>query len=186
MTIFAQYCPNIKKSDSKKILPDLIIRKAKTADIPQLANIVFSRNGGDVRKYEKKFTQEISFIGNSRKQILFVAEIENKVVGFGRTRYFKPKPGSPENVVPEGWYLAGTIVDSGYRRIGVAKELTRARLQWLKRKTGEVYYFANAQNLASIDLHNKFGFIEVTRDFVFPGVTFRGGEGILFKAVISA
>ncbi len=44
--------------------------------------------------------------------------------------------------------------------------------------------FANARNRASIALHAAFGFEEVTRDFEVPGVTFEGGVGVLFRAVL--
>ena len=40
---------------------------------------------------------------------------------------------------------------------------------------------ANARNTASIELHERFGFEEITRRFSFPGLTFKGGEGILFR-----
>ncbi len=39
----------------------------------------------------------------------------------------------------------------------------------------------NARNTASIELHERFGFEEITRRFSFPGLTFKGGEGILFR-----
>jgi hypothetical protein len=36
----------------------------------------------------------------------------------------------------------------------------------------------------SIDLHRDLAFVEVTRDFTFPGVTFEGGSGILFMTAL--
>jgi hypothetical protein len=46
----------------------------------------------------------------------------------------------------------------------------------------EVWYFTSAINSASIAMHARLGFTEVTRDFEFPGVTFTSGQGILFRA----
>ena len=45
------------------------------------------------------------------------------------------------------------------------------RLEWLRTRASEAYYFANSSNLASIDLHAAFGFQAVARDIYVPGVT---------------
>ena len=76
-----------------------------------------------------------------------------------------------------------TSIDSdGPAVYDLVLELTRRRLGWIAgRGATEAYYFANAQNLASIDLHAKLGFVELTRDFHVPGATFAGGVGILFR-----
>ncbi len=74
------------------------------------------------------------------------------------------------------------IVDPAHRRRGIAAELTRRRLKWIAERAGEAFYFANARNQVSIDLHARFGFVELTRDFAYPGATFAGGAGILFRA----
>jgi hypothetical protein len=63
-----------------------------------------------------------------------------------------------------------------------------ARLGWLGQRANEVWCFANTRNQASIDLHSKYGFVEVTRDFSVEGVTFDGGNGtgILFRCIRQA
>ena len=83
---------------------------------------------------------------------------------------------------PAGWYLSGCVVDPNRRRRGIGSMLTRARLGWVFDRAECVYYLVNATNKASIDLHSKQGFVEVTRDFDFPGVTFVGGQGVLCVA----
>jgi ribosomal protein S18 acetylase RimI-like enzyme len=85
---------------------------------------------------------------------------------------------------PRGWYLTGVVVAPACRRRGVATALTRARLDWLAERTDRAYYFANTRNRVSIALHEGFGFREKTRAFTIPGVTFQGGEGILFELVL--
>jgi hypothetical protein len=55
-------------------------------------------------------------------------------------------------------------------------------MAWAFERAGEVWFFANACNRASLDLHARLGFVEVTRDFVFPGVCFDGGVGVLCRA----
>jgi hypothetical protein len=64
----------------------------------------------------------------------------------------------------------------------VGAALTDARLEWISGRATEAWYFSNACNAASIRLHARFAFREVTREFTLPGVTFEGGEGILFRA----
>ena len=74
----------------------------------------------------------------------------------------------------------------GWRRRGIGIELTRQRLAWIGDRAGSAYYFANARNVPSIDLHAKLGFAESTRDFTFPGASFEGGAGILFRVDLRA
>jgi GNAT superfamily N-acetyltransferase len=74
------------------------------------------------------------------------------------------------------------VVDPNRRRQGIGSALTRARLEWVFERADSVFYVVNATNRASIDLHAKQGFEEVTRDFDLPGVTFVGGHGVLCRA----
>jgi len=74
------------------------------------------------------------------------------------------------------------IVVPEYRRRSVGRILTQARLDWIAQRDRWAYYFANAQNRVSIELHQQFGFIELTREFSHPWATFEGGIGILFRA----
>jgi GNAT superfamily N-acetyltransferase len=77
----------------------------------------------------------------------------------------------------------GLLVDERWRRSGLGERLTAARLAWVWEHAQACWFFANARNRASLDLHAKLGFHEVTRAFTFPGVTFDGGEGFLGQAV---
>jgi len=114
-----------------------------------------------------------------RRPPLLVAETRGAVVGYGCAARFAPPPEAPLHRAPEGWYLAGVVVSPALRRRGIAKALTRARLDRLE---PPVYYFANERNRASIDLHRPFGFAELTRTFWHPDAHFTGGGGILFVA----
>ena len=84
-------------------------------------------------------------------------------------------------MAPCGYYLVGVIVAPPARRRGVGRALTEARLAWIGGRAREAWYFANAQNDASLELHRQLGFEEVTRSFWFPEVTFDGGEGVLCR-----
>jgi ribosomal protein S18 acetylase RimI-like enzyme len=112
---------------------------------------------------------------------LVVAEVGGTVVAYGRTRLFEPGPEAPPDTAPRGYYLIGVFVHPEERRRGIAAALTQARLEWIAARADEAWFFANARNSASIELHRPFGFEEVTRRFSFPGLAFDGGEGILFR-----
>jgi ribosomal protein S18 acetylase RimI-like enzyme len=112
---------------------------------------------------------------------LVVAEVDGSIAGYGRAGLFEPDADAPADSAPRGYYLTGVFVHPSRRRAGIGATLTRARLDWIGARADEVWFFANARNGASIELHRKVGFEEVTRDFSFPGLTFEGGEGILFR-----
>ncbi len=96
------------------------------------------------------------------------------------TEFDPPAP----HTVPSGWYLMGLFVAPPFRRGGVARALTRARLAWIRERAPEAWYFSDASNAASIALHREAGFAEVTREFVAPGVTFDSGVGVLFRCAL--
>ena len=106
------------------------------------------------------------------------------IIGYGRARLFVPAAHAPADTAPRGYYLTGIFVRSDHRRLGVGTALTRSRLAWIGKHDDEAWYFANARNLGSIELHRRLGFREVTGTFSFPGVTFDGGVGVLFRAVL--
>lgn len=185
MALFEKYSPK-DNIHGKSNNPDgLLIRLARLEDSAEIAKLKQEREPRPLFqiKQEVKAELENSLKGNERK--IFVAEIKNEIVGFARVSYFEPAEGSPSNSCPEGWYLNGIIISPEYRRRGIASELTRKRLAWIAERAYGAYYFANVQNRVSIELHSHFGFHEISRDFTYPGVTFTGGEGLLFRTDLS-
>jgi ribosomal protein S18 acetylase RimI-like enzyme len=118
----------------------------------------------------------------SPEHLLVVAEARGAIVGYGRARSFQPGPDAPADTGPLGYYLTGVFVAPDRRHGGIGTALTRARLDWIGQRADTAWFFANARNAASIELHGRFGFEEVRRRFSFAGLTFDGGEGILFRA----
>lgn len=88
---------------------------------------------------------------------------------------YEPDRPSAERAVP-------TIAPLRPSDVAECAALTAHRLDWVRGRAEVVYYFANARNGATIDLHRRLGFEEVTRDFAIPGVAFEGGVGVLFRA----
>ncbi len=65
--------------------------------------------------------------------------------------------------------------------MAIGRALTEERLAWIRGRAREAWYFANARNDASLELHRQLGFVEVTRTFWYPAVSFDGGEGVLCR-----
>lgn len=105
------------------------------------------------------------------------ASAPGRVCAYASATYLSPSAGG----APHGWYLTGVVVAPPARRHGLADLLTRARLALLAERTDTAWYFVNARNTASIALHESFGFVEHTREFEIPGVSFEGGVGVLFR-----
>lgn len=98
-------------------------------------------------------------------------------VGWGTTSLL----AEPADLAPAGHYLGGVTVEPAWRRRGIALALTDARLRWIAERADEAFYVVNATNLASIDLHRRWGFVEVARGPTFAGVPFDGGLGLLMR-----
>jgi ribosomal protein S18 acetylase RimI-like enzyme len=158
----------------------LVIRPACEDDLPALARITAARQGGDPGAHVEALRRFLAPARSDGRSLLLTAAWEGEVAGFGKCRLHARPPDAPPNAGPEGWYLAGLIVDERFRRRGIGRALTEARLVWIAERADRAYYFANARNAASIALHAPHGFHEVTRDFALPQAEFEGGVGILF------
>lgn len=119
------------------------------------------------------------------ERLLLLASSDGKVVGYGRCARSEPGPDAPPDVAPAGYYMGGLLVASQWRRCGIGETLTRMRMAWAFERAPEVWYFTNARNVASLALHSKLGFVEVTRSFSYPNVSFDGGVGVLGRALRS-
>ena len=179
MSEFAEYAPGAAAELPLTEADGLRLRAAVAADLPRLAPIAAEREGIAV---ERALDGLERFFGEASagRALLLVAELGEEAIGFGKASYFSTPPGSPPNVAPEGWYLSGVVVRPRHRRRRVGDALTAARLEWIAARSPRAYYFANVRNRVSIDLHEAFGFVEATRDFVHPHATFEGGVGALF------
>jgi aminoglycoside 6'-N-acetyltransferase I len=113
------------------------------------------------------------------QRLFVVAEtVDGTIVGWAKTHYFD----SPAESAPAGHYLGGVNVLPDYRLRGIGSALTRPRLEWIFERAPEAWFFTNARNIASIELHARLGFREVARASELHGVAFEGGVGILFSS----
>jgi ribosomal protein S18 acetylase RimI-like enzyme len=159
----------------------MIVRPADASDIEQcaaLAMLAAPERGLDA--WRDALVRDLEDPAHH----LVVAERGGAIVGYGRTRLFEPGAEAPADTAPGGYYLAGVFVAPEQRRLGIATALTEARLEWIAERAAAAWFFANARNAASIELHRKLGFEQVGRGFSFPGLVFDGGEGVLFRSEV--
>jgi ribosomal protein S18 acetylase RimI-like enzyme len=155
----------------------LKIRPAVAADCTDVAAITHERDAVPVATALERCTQDLE----KPDHLLLVADVDAEIAGFARAARWKRPPDATPDVAPDGWYLFGVVIRDRWRRRGIGLELTRRRIAWIADRADEAWYFANARNRASIDLHARLGFVEVTRDFAFPGASFEGGVGVLCR-----
>ena len=145
----------------------VVFRPAVVEDAEALADIWVARVGGDRDQAIERSGRVIE--SAEGEAFLLAAEVAGVLVGYGRIlRFLKPED-SPATTVPSGWYLLGLGVRQDMRRRGIATELTRRRLEWMRERAIErALYFANDDNEISIRLHEKFGFKRVRRGVTYP------------------
>lgn len=170
--LFADYAPDAHGAP----LDDVVVRPASAEDFDACARLLATRDGGSEASWRERLT-----FWSAAGEHIFVADHAGEVVGYARLSWQTPSACGGRNA-PDGHYLSGMIVDPRFRRRGIGRELTRVRCAWARRHGQRAYFVVNAANRASMDLHRELGFREVTRDFDFPGITFTGGEGVLFAA----
>jgi ribosomal protein S18 acetylase RimI-like enzyme len=176
--VFAPYEP--EPSGKRPPAEPVVIREGTPADVPGCLHLVEAVLGLDPAGWAESLTASAT----EPDRMLHVAEDAGRIVGYARaSRWIRPAD-APPNAAPSGWYLLGLVVAPTHRRQGLGEALTTVRLRAIAARTTEVYYFANARNEASLDLHTGLGFTEVSRDFWFPGLTFDGGEGVLARAIL--
>jgi ribosomal protein S18 acetylase RimI-like enzyme len=162
-------------------MPSYAIREVEVADIERCVSLALL--AAPERSSTEWRDSLLRDIENPEHNFL-LAEGGGAIIGYGRARLFEPERGAPADTAPRGYYLTGVFVVPDQRRSGIGAALTRARLDWISEHAPIAWFFANARNTASIELHRRFGFEEVSRRFSFPGLAFEGGEGILFRLQI--
>lgn len=120
---------------------------------------------GEAADWRRTLTRTVR---DGQQRALFVAEASGQVVGYGRVVLIQSDPGE-ERAAPSGWYLLGLVVDQSWRRRGIGKALTRARMAWVAERSDRLYCFTAHGNLASQALHERLGFTQLPGTWIPPG-----------------
>lgn len=165
----------------------LAVRVAVLADAAAIGRIRAPRmvalgmdGAADLDRHERWVRRMVE--SEEGERLLLVAEEDGAVVGYALAAWFEPPEDAPANAAPAGWYLLGVVVEPGFRRRGIGRALTEARMRWLAERTHEVWYFRDVDNLASDALHARWSFEPVTEDFWFPGTFDPDSRMVLLKA----
>jgi ribosomal protein S18 acetylase RimI-like enzyme len=148
----------------------IAVRPGEPDDVSACTALAVALRGEDPERAGARFTRDLERGGR-----LYIAEVDGAFAGYGRL------VDVTEGAMPHGPYLMGLLVADAQRGQGVGEALTRARVDPALERAGEVWYFANSRNGASLRLHERLGFAEVQRPFAFPGVRFEGGVGVLCR-----
>jgi ribosomal protein S18 acetylase RimI-like enzyme len=180
---FAAYEPDRPASATERVDPHCV-RPATHADIDAIARISAERQGTEPEDGYERIAHEIDSFEAGGQWAVFVAEVESQVVGYGRVRHTGPDP-EDDPPIPEGWHLVGVVVSPQARRRGIAHALIATRLDWLRERADETWYFVNRRNRASIALHDAFGF-ELVGPVAHKRAELSAEDGLLFRLRLAA
>ena len=162
---------------SRPSVVDVVVEIAPimSTDTEVCAQLAANREGMDLSVWSLHFRRLL----DDPSEMVLVARLEESVVGYGKASFLEPSQQGGHGA-SEGWCLTGLGVDPRARRRGVGRQLVQARLDALAALgVHQVWYFANARNRVSLELHSHLGFREISRDFSIPGVVFEGGVGVM-------
>jgi ribosomal protein S18 acetylase RimI-like enzyme len=160
---FARWDPGRRRSPV-----DCQIRPGTEKDVDACADLAVQIGAGDAAKWRDTF---IRTVRDGVERVLFVAEVDGAVVGYGRAAFFRAAADGPS--ASSGWYLLGVAVAPEWRRRGIGEGLTRERIRWVAERSDRIYYFTHRDNRTSQALHDQFGFEELALpvDWAPPGGT---------------
>jgi ribosomal protein S18 acetylase RimI-like enzyme len=176
MNGFAPYDPDSTRRPTESAIS---VRPAVAADLAVCAELIVTRTGGPAEARREMLLNDLE----RADRYVAVACAGSEVVGYGGVFRHELTPDHP--AAPTGYYLVGLIVAPAWRRYGIGELLTLERMRWTAERAGQIYYFANLANDATLDLHQRLGFTEVTRDFTFPKAPMAPGAGVLLQAPLS-
>lgn len=180
---YSRFRPDLPDAERPPAAP-VPIRPARPDDSVGIARVRAERHGDDSPRHLRWARQMLRRA--SHDHLLLIAEAEGQVVGYGAVGAFEPPAQAPSNTAPAGYYLRGVVVAEAWQRHGIGHALTEHRLHWVSERAERAYYCVSAENLASLRLHERFGFVELTRDVWFPRMDFGPAGGVLLVCELTA
>jgi ribosomal protein S18 acetylase RimI-like enzyme len=133
---------------------EIVIRKATLTDITACALLISNHVSGNLEDWQSRFEQDLA---NPRRHFL-VATVDDSVEGYGHTTFHTGLSEDETKLSPTGYFLSGLMVSPAHRRKGLGQLLTIARIDELRQVTDLIYYRAEHDNQATIELHSRLGF----------------------------
>ncbi|TCN38047.1 ribosomal protein S18 acetylase RimI-like enzyme [Kribbella orskensis] len=183
MNGFAAYDPEASRHPANDVIS---VRGARAADLAVCAELIVSRTGGPAEERVERLQGDLEDPERYVAVACAGSGADEQVVGYGGVIRHERLPEHPADTAPSGYFLIGLIVAAGWRRHGIGELLTLERMRWTAERADSIWYFANLANGAILDLHERFGFEEVTRDFTFPGAPLQPGTCVLLRAPLVA
>jgi ribosomal protein S18 acetylase RimI-like enzyme len=178
MSVFAEYEPGTER---RALGAEVGTRGAEEADLDACARLIVARTDGSVDGRRRRLLGDLQ----DPQRYSAVACVGDEVVGYGGVMWHELTSADPPTTAPTGYYLVGLIVSPDWRRHGIGELLTVERMRWTAERADTIHYFANLANGATLDLHERLGFTEITRDFTFPGNPLKPGTGVLLRATLT-
>ncbi|WP_082634257.1 bifunctional GNAT family N-acetyltransferase/GrpB family protein [Arthrobacter alpinus] len=169
---FVNYEPDGKSLGDALAPGQLVIRQAVVADIPRIVETNEQSGQDSVGLFP------LAAAISDEARLVVVACADGVIVGWAKTHFW----AQPDELAPAGHYLGGVSVKPEWRRRGIGTALTETRLAWIWERASTASYVVNAANLASIDMHARWGFRMAETAVKFHTTEFLGGVGLLMSA----
>lgn len=167
MTPFAEYDPKVHGVEDGAV----VVRHAGPDDAAAIVAVDATRQPRPAWHLDRVTTEL------ARDDAFHVVAYDgDQVVGASAVTIW-PAPAD----APAGWYVSGITVVPGWRRRRIGDRMLALELADVDRLHEPTWSVVNARNGASLDLHARHGFVEVTRAATFAGITFSGGTGVLLR-----
>jgi RimJ/RimL family protein N-acetyltransferase len=181
MKIDAIYNPDVKSQNVPEGLSFILSTLSHEEKIIQL---MLERNPLELREdIEEKTKKEIFLNINEDQYRLYVTLLKNEVVGI--CRFFHTHNLAKEKIkfpAPSGWYGMGLLVSPSWRRKGIANFMHEERLKILSKiRVTSLYSIVDKNNLASLKMHETFGFQKIAEAKGFLHLDFKESCAYLFK-----
>jgi ribosomal protein S18 acetylase RimI-like enzyme len=122
------------------------VREAKIEDLPAIIALIERNNESLSEDLAALFRVE----NPNEEYKLFVAEEDDKIVGFLRVHFYKWNRSA---------YVINLLVDVGYRRRGIGNLLLKTTEEFAKKKKARILMFdTTVDNIPALNLYLKSGF----------------------------
>ncbi len=176
----------LKDSDFRKHkLNSLVYRKSALSDALAAAKL---HSVGDPEAYDSLvpvFQNEFKMCDEMPDiRSYYLAFDKSCLIAFAGARYYDQENDESmygtKNLLPSGWYLRGIRVHKKWQRLGIARELTKLRLEWLKEKSSEIFVFLSDENKETLPMYKDLGFLEQSKGWTYSSPKI-SRKGILLK-----